>query len=161
MAVKQIPGPLRWTLRVTLQRALLVAICGLFSAGSALAGVEVKEAWVAEPPPGAMSAAGFMQLHNPDSRARTLLQARSPICKHIEFHQSIVENNIARMDEVDQIVIEPNSTFTLELGGYHLMLIRPEALHVGDRVKLELEFDGGEQVVVEAEVRKLLPEPQP
>jgi len=159
MVVKPIQGASRRTLQGTLQGAFLLAICVFFGAGSAFAGVEVKDAWVAEPPPGAMSAAGFMQIHNSDSRERTLLQAHSPVCKHIEFHQSIVENNIARMDEVEQIVIEPNSTFTFELGGYHLMLIRPEALHVGERVKFELEFDGGEQVTVEAEVRKLLPEP--
>jgi len=157
MEVNRIQG----IFRKILQGTLLVGACVLSSAGYAFAGVEVKDAWIAEPPPGAMSAAGFMQIHNSDARARTLLQASSPVCKRIEFHQSIVENNIARMDELEHIVIGPNSTFALELGGYHLMLIRPEALHVGQRVKLQLEFDGGEQVIVEAEVRKLLPESEP
>ena len=45
---------------------------------------------------------------------------------------------------------------TLEHGGYHLMLMQPEkTLVAGDRVALELRFDDGSKVSIEAPVRRM------
>lgn len=120
------------------------------------AAVEVEDPWVAEPPPGAPVVGGFMLLHNGSDEDRSLVGARGDNFGKIELHQTVREDGMARMIPQDSIPIPAGSTTALEHGGYHLMLMQPEkTLVAGDRVALELRFDDGSKVSIEAPVRRM------
>lgn len=120
----------------------------------AAADVAVRDPWIAEAPPGAMSAAAFMVLENDGAEPRSAIAAESPACERIEFHSSEMEGGIARMREQSSLTVPAGGRLALEPGGTHLMLIRPAALRAGDRVQITLEWDDGEKLAVEAIVRE-------
>ena len=126
----------------------------LAGAAPGAADVAVRDPWIAEAPPGAMAAAAFMVLENDGAEPRSAVGAESAACERIEFHRSEIEGGIARMVEQNSLTVPAGGRLTLEPGGTHLMLIRPVALHAGDRVQITLELDDGEKLAVEAVVRE-------
>ena len=89
--------------------------------------LEVRGAWIRQPPPGA-NAAAYMTLHNGGSSAQRLLGARTAAAERVELHRSVVENGVARMEPVEALEIGPGETIELAPGGLHWMLIRPQPL---------------------------------
>jgi len=126
----------------------------LAGAVPAAADVAVRDPWIAEAPPGAMAAAAFMVLENDGAEPRSAVGAESAACERIEFHRSEIEGGIARMVEQNSLTVPAGGRLALEPGGTHVMLIRPVALHAGDRVLITLELDDGEKLAVEAVVRE-------
>ena len=126
----------------------------LAGAAPAAADVAVRDPWIAEAPPGAMAAAAFMLLENDGAEPRSAVGAESAACERIEFHRSEIEGGIARMVEQNSLTVPAGGSLALEPGGTHVMLIRPVALHAGDRVLITLELDDGEKLAVEAVVRE-------
>ena len=126
----------------------------LAGAVPAAADVAVRDPWIAEAPPGAMAAAAFMLLENDGAEPRSAVGAESAACERIEFHRSEIEGGIARMVEQNSLTVPAGGSLALEPGGTHVMLIRPVALHAGDRVQITLELDDGEKLAVEAVVRE-------
>jgi hypothetical protein len=129
----------------------------LASAVPVAADVAVRDPWIAEAPPGAMTAAAFMVLENDGAEPRSAVRAESPACERIEFHRSQVEGGIARMLEQKSLTVPAGGSLALEPGATHMMLIRPAALRAGDRVRITLELDDGEKLAVDAVVRKRAP----
>jgi copper(I)-binding protein len=71
------------------------------------------------------------------------------------LHSSEIVDGVARMHQLDKLVIPAHATVTLEPGGMHLMMPAPEPpLSVGDEVEFELLFGDGSKLAVRAEVRK-------
>ena len=136
-------------------KIVLLCVASLFWIGIARADMKVDGAWIAQPPPGAMAAAGLRELINEDASPRTLVAANSDACKRIEFHESVSETGIARMEEVEKLVVPAHGKLVFALGGYHLMLIHPDLLRLGEHKQIELVFANGEKLRIQAEVRKL------
>jgi len=130
-------------------------VCGLVAGASAADDLEIRDAWIAAPPPAAAGAAGFLTLENSGAVARKLVRASSPACQRIGLHRSSIENGIARMRPQSELEVPAHGRLLLEPGGYHLMLMHPQELRAGQRVRLELYFANGERRVVEALVRDL------
>lgn len=115
--------------------------------------LDIIDPWTPEAPPGRMMA-GFMGLHNASDIPIALIDARSPQFGHVEIHTMVMEDGVMRMRRLDQLVIEPGETVSLEPGGLHLMFIEPlEQLGVGDRISVELIDDQGRHYPLETEVR--------
>lgn len=72
----------------------------------------------------AMSAA-YMTLTNNSSENISVTQIRSPNYESVEIHETTVENDIARMRRVDNLLIPAHDSARLEPGGKHLMLMQP------------------------------------
>ncbi len=138
----------------------ILAVLGVLLLSSAPGGalaaeLEVGDAWVREPPPGTMLAAGFMHLHNPGEAPVVILGVDSPCCQEVRIHQSLVENGVARMRPVERLEIPPGGDLELAPGGYHLMLIAPRTmLTSGRHVTLLLKLGDGTTRTVRAEVRR-------
>jgi copper(I)-binding protein len=127
--------------------------------------IEVSEVWAR---PGVMGEGGmgmghqagtgavFMTLDNQGRESDRLLSARTDVAQVVEIHETTIEGDVARMQQVtggikipaqDQIVLKP--------GGYHVMLIGLlHNLAVGDRFLLTLTFEKSGDVTLQVEVRQ-------
>ena len=132
---------------------LLVSLVG----GSAFAGenVHIQNAWIREAPPTTKVMAGYLEIENSSNHALTLVSAESPEFERIEFHISQVENDVAKMQQQENIVIDPNTSFLFEPGGYHLMLFNNTTpMREGKNVSIKLIFKDGETHALYASVKK-------
>ena len=118
---------------------LAVALALAPAAALACPGLEAKDAWIREAPPGAMMLAGYVRLHNAGKRALTLDRASSKSFGEVSLHRTTAENGMAGMEAVPTLTLEPGASLALAPGGYHLMLMQPaRPLAAGDRVRIRL-----------------------
>ena len=104
----------------------------------------VSDLEVTRPLPGRhMSAAFFVVTNNTDESIR-ITAITSPQFASVEIHETSVTDGISRMRELEELAVPPRGRVTLERGGKHLMLMRPEEL--GDSVTLQF-FDGDTPVL--------------
>ena len=114
--------------------ALLLAACSQPQPPLVASDVEVTR-----PMPGMKMSAGFFVLTNNTDEPIRITSVTSPQFAAVEIHETTIEDGIARMRELDALVVPPNGSVTLERGGKHLMLMRPGEL--SDRVSLQLMSD--------------------
>lgn len=144
------------TSSITLSLVLMLAALALGACSSTGGGsVAVADAWV-RPPMGAdLPAAGYLTITGGDA-ADALVAASSPAAMTVEIHEtSPGMSGMTAMHPVDRIDVAAGATVKLEPGGYHLMLMGPdaEAIVAGATVQITLTFEEAGEVVVEAEVR--------
>ncbi len=82
---------------------------------------------VTEPVPGHRMSAAYLSLSNNSRNAIRINRVSSPNFGAVELHESSVEDGVAKMRPVEELVIAPNSKVALQPGGLHLMLMRPNA----------------------------------
>lgn len=71
-----------------------------------------------------------------------------------ELHQSIKEKGVVKMLPVDSITIPAKQSVELAPGGLHIMLINlPKPLEAGKTIALELAFDNGTTLKIEAPIK--------
>ena len=129
----------------------------LFSLNQVSAGgtITVHNAWLREAPPTTKVMAGYLQIENSSDKALILISVESTEFEHIEFHLSQTENGVARMQQQNEIVIAPNSTFTFKPGSYHLMLFNNTVpMREGKSTSIKLVFDNGDTHEFDAIVKK-------
>ena len=114
--------------------------------------VEVRNAWVALPPNGSTTAAGFLEAVNAGKSSDRLVGASCTCAARVEIHQMSMAGGVMRMRPVPGgLVIEPSGVLRLEPRGTHLMLLGLKApLRPGERVPLTLEFARAGRMTVEA-----------
>lgn len=107
--------------------------------------ITVKNAWLREAPPTIKIMAGYLDIENSSDKVLTLISAESTDFERIEFHLSQIEDGVARMQQENQIIIAPNTTFSFEPGSYHMMLINNSApMREGKIISIKLTFEDGE-----------------
>ncbi|MCP4537912.1 MAG: copper chaperone PCu(A)C [Chloroflexi bacterium] len=105
----------------------------------------------------AMSGTGavFMTLVNEGQENDRLVAAQTDVAETVEIHQTTMENDVMRMQQVAAIEIPAGGQVELEPGDYHIMLIGlHQDLTVGDRFSVTLTFEKSGTLVVEAKVRQ-------
>ncbi len=80
---------------------------------------------VTAPAPGMPMAAGYLDIANRSGTSIRITGVSSPDYESVEMHETIVEDDIARMREIPVLEIENGETVVFERGGKHLMLMRP------------------------------------
>jgi protein SCO1/2 len=90
---------------------------------------------ISEPLPGTHTSAGFLSLANNTAAAIRISSIVSPQFETVEIHESTLEDGVARMRRISELVIPAHATVTLQSGGLHLMLMRPTS--AGDTVSLQ------------------------
>jgi copper(I)-binding protein len=134
----------------------LAAALLLFSvAQAAAATVEVRNAWIPVPPPGAPTAAGYATITNRQISSDRLMGARSGAAASVALHQMSKSGGIMRMRPVTGgLAIGASATVTLAPAGYHLMLTGLKApLKVGQHVRIVLQFQRAGDVAADFVVR--------
>ena len=140
---------------MVLRVAAAVCIFLVSSAKLQAAELLIEDAWVRQPPPGAMATGGFMTLKNPGREPVDVVAARSDIAAWVEIHRTVEQDGVARMVEQEKLTIPPGRELKLEPGGYHLMMMQPARITEGDWVHITIRFgDGVEQTLHAPVVRK-------
>jgi copper(I)-binding protein len=115
-----------------------VLICLVFSACSkeALPPLVVSDVVITAPMPGKSMSAGYLSITNNTSDAVTISQVESTEFESVEIHESVLQDGIAKMQQLSELTIPAKSTIKLEPGGKHLMLMRPS----GTPTQVSLNF---------------------
>ncbi len=74
--------------------------------------------------PGRSVSAGYMTLTNNSDDIIRITRVTSPEYGAVELHTTSIENDVARMRAVGELIIRPGETVRLERGGMHLMLMQ-------------------------------------
>jgi copper(I)-binding protein len=130
--------------------AVLTAVTGVARAADA---VVASAAWARATPPGLTAGAGYVTLVGGDQPDR-LLSAQLDGAARIEFHESSLDGEVARMRQLSSVAIPARTIVTFAPAGLHLMLVglaRP--LVAGERRTLVLELENAGKVRVALEVR--------
>lgn len=115
----------------------------------------VENAWVREAPPVSKVQAAYMRLHNNSSKEVTLVSASSPLFSRIEFHRTVMDNDVMRMLQENSLIIPARSEIHLQPDGAHMMLFNPrQPLKAGDKVPFTLTFSDQRQLDVILTVKK-------
>ncbi|MBF0137538.1 MAG: copper chaperone PCu(A)C [Magnetococcus sp. DMHC-1] len=138
---------------------LFMACCTLFAGEgiSGESGLAVQGAWVREAPPSMQITAAYMILRNTSDQPMTLVGVTTPDFSKVEIHETVHENDQARMQAMKELLIPAQGRIALQPNGYHLMLINPKRnapLRPGDSVNLILTFKDGKTLPVTATVQK-------
>ena len=138
-------------------KGLLVTISLFISTITIAAPLTVSQSYVRETPPHAKNSAAFMQINNNSSSDIKLIAAVSEISDHVELHTHISEDGLMKMRQVKEILIAAEDKTTLQPGGYHVMFIGlKNGLKADNTVTIKLYFDNGEEVIVQAPVKKIM-----
>jgi len=117
---------------------LLLALM-LVACGAPKPPVTVSDVDITKPMPGRHMSAGFLVIANNTDAAIRITRVESPQFASVEIHESTLEDGISRMREIGQLLVPARGSVTLERGGKHLMLMRPQDL--GDSVTLHFFSD--------------------
>ena len=118
----------------------------------------VADPWIRAMPPGQPNSAAYLELYNDSSQTLRLVGGRSNRFRAVEIHESSQVNGNWRMRRLEELVVDPGDRATLKPGAAHLMLFGVTSpLVVGEIIPLQLQFDDGSALAVEAEVRRQAP----
>jgi hypothetical protein len=138
--------------------SLLVAVAAfaIAAAGAASAAtMEVKNAWIRTPPPGAPTAAGYATITNHAIASDRLTGAYSSAAASVGLHEMDKQGGVMRMRPIaGGLAIGASATVTLAPDGRHLMLTglkRP--LKAGQHVRVTLQFQRAGDVAADFVVR--------
>jgi len=118
-------------------------------------GIEIKDAWVRETPPGTSITALYMTITNNGDEDDTLTAVSADVSKSAEIHvTSVNSEGVAKMEMVNSVDAPAGKSVMLEPGGMHIMLIglagQPKS---GDVVEVELEFEKAGKIKSQAKVQ--------
>ena len=119
----------------------LLAIGILASACSQPVGppLTVSDVVVLEPLAGSGIAAGYLVLENHTDLPITIEKITSPVFASVEMHETVIQDDIARMTSLASLVIERQSAVVFEPGGKHLMMF-DASREIAAGVPVTLEF---------------------
>ncbi|MDA0148101.1 copper chaperone PCu(A)C [Vibrio sp. LaRot3] len=85
--------------------------------------LKVEKAYAKATIPGIKVSSGYFSLTNLGDKPLRFVGVETPAVKHTEFHRMFMRDSKMAMRKVDYIEVEPNQTFELTPGGYHLMFM--------------------------------------
>jgi copper(I)-binding protein len=122
---------------------------------TAFAELQIGNAWIKNLPPMMTMRAGYMSIHNPTDIAVTLIGVSSDRFTKVEFHESISNEGVMRMEMLHHLTIEPGATVELAPGGKHLMMMNPsEPTKPGETIEINLKLDDGSEQELKMRVMK-------
>jgi hypothetical protein len=121
-----------------------------YKAGS----IDVADPWSRATPKGASIGAGYMRITNNGSTPDRLLSESSDVARSVEFHETTIENGIARMRPLkDGLEIKPGETVEFKPSSYHVMFVGlKKPLAAGDHIKATLTFEKAGTVDIDYDV---------
>ena len=116
----------------------------------------VEDAYVRATPPHTANSAAFMQIHNNTDTSRKLIAASSDVSDRVELHSHIMSDGMMKMRQVEAIEVNANESAILRPGSFHVMFLGLKSpLSEGESVKINLYFDNGDEIVVNAPIKKI------
>jgi periplasmic copper chaperone A len=128
---------------VALLACLFLAACG----GEAEPTLVATDIVITQPMPGRHMSAGYVSLANTTNAAIVITQVVSPDFEAVEMHESLLEDGVAKMRRIEELIIPANSSISFERGGKHLMLMRP----TGAPETVSLGFYSGNSLLLDVD----------
>lgn len=125
--------------------AFVVAATSLIAFGAAHAELPViKDARIIQPPPGSKVAAAYFTITNTSDAPLNITGASSEVIPMVEVHLSFVENDVAKMEEQENVTVEAGETLEFKHGSYHIMMMGlTQPLTAGSNIPVVLESSAG------------------
>lgn len=125
-------------------RLILAAAAAFAGAAHAEGRLVIEDAWIRTAPPGAAMRAGYATLRNGGDAPLVVRGARSDAFGAVSMHATLMDDGVARMRELPEILLAPGEQVRLEPGGTHLMLMRPaRELEAGAKATIVFETGDG------------------
>ncbi len=141
---------------------LALTFGSLVTASAHAAEIKVGDLTLTDPfsratPAAAPVAGGFVTISNGGSEPDKLVSGSAPFSEFIELHETSMEGDVMKMQEVEGgIVIPAGETVTLKPGGLHIMFMKlQEPLKEGETRKVTLVFEKAGPVEVDFAVLAL------
>lgn len=116
-------------------------VAALSLCACAAGNIEVRDAWVRTPAPGATSVAAYLTLVNGHDQTAELLGAHAPLFDHAMIHATRDDDGLLRMVRATPLQLAPGETIEFRPGSLHVMLAGPRRpLREGERIEIELRF---------------------
>lgn len=107
-------------------------------------------------PPHSKNSAAFMLINNTSDKSYKLVAASSDISERVELHSHIMSEGMMKMRQVEDIEIKAEGNVELRPGSFHVMFLGLKApLVEGQSIKLKLYFDNGDEIIVDAPIKKI------
>jgi copper(I)-binding protein len=136
--------------------ALFVLIFATAIQNAGAAALNVLDAWVRIPPPGADLAAVYFTVRNVSPHTVIIEGAEAPPAGMAMLHESRISNGKLEMRMLDTVVIAPGQSVLFAPNGRHLMLHGlTRKLLVGEKLPVVLLLAGGGKIAFTATVRPL------
>ena len=131
-----------------IKKVILFSLILLMGLNSVHAKIIVKDEWARVTPSGSGSV--YMTIENDSDQDDNLTSAISDEAEMTMIHQTVREENIAKMIHVmGGIDLPKGKRIKLEPGGYHLMLMGIEKnLTLNDRIRITLSFKNNENIEI-------------
>jgi hypothetical protein len=131
---------------------LIVLLCSLVT-GAIYAEIIVTGATVRLLPPGVPNTAAYFSIQNSSDTAQILIGASADFANKVEIHNHIMVNDMMRMEQQSEVVIDPGQSVQFAPGGLHLMLFGlKQPLLEGQSVEINLQTQYGESIIISADV---------
>jgi copper(I)-binding protein len=115
----------------------------------------VEKTMVKTTPPGINNSAAYLTILNNSDAAITLIDVASDAARLVEMHEHIISNGAMKMQRMEPLTIEANSSVKFQPGGYHIMLIGViEAINAGDKIDITLHFNNGTKKIINSIAKK-------
>ena len=136
---------------MTSRLAVALITCALVSACSSrdAAPLSVSSIVVPEPLPGTSMTAGYLTIENNSNQPIAIEKVTSPQFARVEMHQTILDDDVARMVPLAPLIVDRRSSIRFEPGGKHLMMSDwPQDIAAGLPVTIEFHYDGSGLLIV-------------
>jgi periplasmic copper chaperone A len=135
---------------------LLVSALSVISTPLFANSLTVEDLYIRATPPNSKNTAAFMVIKNSAQKDIKLLAIDTNIADRVELHHHVMEAGLMKMRRVKELAIKPGGLVSLQPGGYHLMLFNlQQPLKEGQSVTLSLSFDNGQQLILDAPIKKI------
>jgi len=103
------------------------------------------------------TSAAYMLIENTGDSDDKLVSVTCDVAKMPQIHQTVIENEVAKMQEVEGgLVIPAKGSVELKPGSYHIMLMQMQRdLVAGDLIKVTLTFESGTTLEVTVPVKQM------
>ena len=140
----------------TLLFAALAILAAIASTPATADSIQTDEAWARASIGTTGASAAYFALRNTGADADRLVSASAPVANRVELHTHIMENNTAKMREVEAIEVPAGGMVMLEPGGYHVMLMGlTKELVTGESFPLTLTFERAGPMTIDVTIRPL------
>ena len=133
---------------------LFVLLCSLVT-GVIYAEVIVTDATVRLLPPSVPNTAAYFSIKNSSDTTKILIGASADFATKAEIHNHIMVNDMMRMEQQSEVVINPGQSVHFAPGGLHIMLFGlKQPLSEGESVAISLQTKDGESIIISAKVAR-------
>lgn len=136
-------------------RYLITALLISFISPLAAADLTVTDAWIREAPPVSRVQAAYATFKNNLSSDIDLVKATSPAFAKIEFHETISENGLSKMQQQTSVTVPSNGKAIFKPEGLHMMLFNPVTpVRAGSKINIHFTLSNGNTTISSFIVKK-------